>query len=151
LLVIEATARHNREKEIMNIKLTLSKANAGILQDAWHYAMMVVNRGESTFDGDREYPEGIRGQMIAYEKLLGSLDKMCDSHETWQLVKSEWFKPSTFADVERNAVAAVMAIGEAAKRLGVEARTGEKITIDDAESEYETPEQMGWVDSQGRP
>jgi len=108
-------------------KIILSKADAGKIQDAWHYATLIIHRENSTFNGDREYPEGIRGQLLAYEHLLVKIDEMAADNETWQLVKSQWWKPETVFDVLCNAGELLSVINETATQLGIEARTGEKL------------------------
>ena len=107
------------------MKLTLSRADAGTLQDAWHYAMMLIDRGESTFDGSYDYPRGIRGQMVAYDNLLGVIDKMSADDETWELVRTEWWCAPTFEAIIAAAREALDSINAAAIRLGIDARTGE--------------------------
>lgn len=108
---------------------TLTNASPAVLQDAWHYAMMLVKRSDSTFDGDRAFPTGIRGQVKAYEELLEKLDHMTADNETWELVRSQWWQPESFEQMLSNARMALDAINEAAARLGIEARTGEKPEI----------------------
>lgn len=117
--------KHKRKNPIMKT-LTLNNASAGPLQDAWHYSMLILKRGESTFDGDRSFPCGIRGQLRAYESLLAKLDHMTADNETWELVRSQWWEPDTFAQMFENTMMAFAAINEAAARLGIDARTGEK-------------------------
>lgn len=106
--------------------ITLTNASAGVLQDAWHYAQLILNRDESTFNGDRYYAHGIRGQMKAYEDLLSKLDHMTADNESWQLVRSQWWEPATFDQMVRNTRMAFDSINAAAARLGIDARTGEK-------------------------
>jgi hypothetical protein len=109
-------------------RVSLTNADAGKLQDAYHYAMLILNRSQSTFDGCREYPEGIRGQVKAYEHLLNSIDSMTADNETWQLVKSTWWHPLTWQDLVENTRSAQASINYAASRLGIEARTGERFS-----------------------
>lgn len=104
-------------------ELTLTNADAYQLQDAWHYATLITDRGNSTFDGDREFPVGIRGQMVAYEYLLDKIDDMTANNETWQLIQHNWCYPTSFGFVRINAHKALIAINAAAKRLGIDART----------------------------
>jgi len=88
--------------------------------------MLILRRQDSTFDGDRSFPCGIRGQMRAYESLLQKLDHMTADNETWELVRSSWWEPETFEQVVQNTRAAFDAITQAAEKLGIDARTGEK-------------------------
>lgn len=104
--------------------LTLSKADAGKLQDAWHYAMVLIKREDSTFCDDREYPMGIRGEVRAYESLLSVMDQMADDNETWQFVRSQWWEPTTYEGMIANAAAALQVIEIVASDLGLDARIG---------------------------
>lgn len=115
-------------KNTSETTVSLNRADAYKLQDAWHYAMMIIKRGDSGFDGDREFEEGIRGQMTAYERLLGVIDAMTEDNETWELVKAQWFKPATFADVQSYAAQAMAAINASAGKLGIDARTGSTLS-----------------------
>lgn len=109
----------------MNEPIELSKADVGKLQDAWHYATLILDRSNSTFDGDREYPEGIRGQMKAYEQLLKKIDQMAGDNDTWQLVKAKWWTPADWFWVHRYTEEVMGAIKHAAKRFGVDLRTAQ--------------------------
>jgi hypothetical protein len=110
--------------------IELNKADDGKLQDAWHYATLILDRPESTFDGDyHEFPEGIRGQMLAYERLLATIDSMTEDSATWELVKTEWWTPATFDQVVENSERAMEAIEAAAKRLGIDARTCQPLAV----------------------
>jgi hypothetical protein len=123
----------------MKSKLTLTNADAGKLQDAWHYATLIISRGDSAFDGDRSYPTGIRGQLLAYDNLVDQLGRMHDNlvekhlgrmtttADGFSVLNSDrWQNPATLATMKANARFALVAINAAAAALGIEARTGEK-------------------------
>jgi hypothetical protein len=114
-----------------NTSIELSLADAGKLQDAWHYATLILDRHSSTFDGDCEYPEGIRGQMKAYEHLLEKIDQMAADNETWQLVKTQWWTPADWFWLHRCTEEAMEAIKQAARKLGVDPRTGEAPEVEE--------------------
>jgi|SRR5690242_6687727 len=108
----------------MKTQIELSNATPEKLQDAWHNAMMLINRPESTFDGYRHYAAGILGQFAAYEEMAKLVDAMAADNETYQLLENDLWQPATFADMVSNAIAVIEAINIAAERLGVDARTG---------------------------
>jgi hypothetical protein len=105
-------------------QVELHAADAGKLQDAWHYATLILHRSDSSFDGSRGYPAGIRGQMKAYEDLLGKIDEMAADNDTWQLVKTNWWEPSDWYWMNRFTEEMMGAINRAAAKLGIDARTG---------------------------
>lgn len=116
----------------MKNKLTLSKAHAGNLQDAWHYAMLIIDRGQSTFDGCREYPEGLIGQVRAYENLLSIIETMVADDETHELVDAgwnKWVRPATFQSMVEATRFLLAAINAKASELGIDARTGERLVL----------------------
>jgi hypothetical protein len=106
--------------------LPLTQADGAMLQDAWHYAMMLVDREESTFAADSEYPPGVRGEMVAYERLLSKLDDLGRWDEEWDNNRNLWYSAGKYEQIVTNAKCALDSINAAADRLGICARTGDK-------------------------
>lgn len=117
-----------KETDSIRTKLSLSLADAGQLQDAWHYATLICHRKDSTFDGVREFVEGIRGQVRAYEMLIAIVDRMSADNETWQIVKGQYAHPQNWDQVATFATCLLRDIEERGIELGVDARTGEPIS-----------------------
>lgn len=111
----------------MKTELSLKLAHVGTLQDAWHYATLILERDQSGFDGDRNYTEGILGQIRAYEQLVHKLDEMSGPETDWEMVECQFRYPKTTDEIWENARHGLASINSAAFRLGIEARTGEKL------------------------
>ena len=108
-------------------------ANAGHLQDAWHYGMLIIDRAQSTFEGDySDYPEGIRGQVKAYEDLVFKMNSILEDSPTWTAVRRDYYYPKTFAEMLENTERLLFAVDARAKELGISARTGDKRGLEDA-------------------
>lgn len=106
----------------MKNELSLSRADGGMIQDAWHYAKYITNRSESTFDGSRKFPAGLIGQVRAYERLLDLVDKATANNETFQIIPFQ--HPRTIFSMKQKTHTILASVENAATRLGIEARLG---------------------------